>query len=99
MHYHEDVGVDIFGGEAGAKVGDDRFKVRTGDFIEYRQGNLSHKLVNKGNCVLRCIVVGQGLIMMWATIPGVQGIYRQQGMLWNVVDIENISGPTAAKKT
>lgn len=98
-HYHEDECVYILEGEAEATIGDEVYKVKAGDFLGYRAGGLAHSLLNTGQTVLRCIVVGQRLDFDVGDYPKLRKrIYRQKGMPWNLVDLDNISEPVAGKK-
>jgi uncharacterized cupin superfamily protein len=98
-HYYEDECVYILEGEAEATIGDTRHRVKPGDFIGYRAGGEAHSLTNVGSSTLRCIVVGQRLPHDVADYPLQQKrIYRNQGMPWNLVDLENISEPKAGRK-
>nr|WP_321460268.1 cupin domain-containing protein [uncultured Vibrio sp.] len=99
MHYHEDECIYILDGQAEAHIGNDVFLVSAGDFIGYRAGGKSHKLVNSGETILRCIVVGQRLEHDVADYTNLdKRIYRQKGMPWNLVDITNIDEPQGGKK-
>lgn len=98
-HYHEDECVYILEGEGTAVIGDKRFEVGAGDFIGYRAGGESHTLINTSEQVLKCIVVGQRLDHDVADYTKLnKRIYRQAGLPWNLVDIENIATPVAGKK-
>ncbi|MDW6005372.1 cupin domain-containing protein [Vibrio mangrovi] len=98
-HYHEDECVYILEGTAEAVIGDDIYTVKAGDFLGYRAGGKAHMLRNNGTTVLKCIVVGQRLAHDVGDYPRQnKRIYRQEGMPWNLVDIENITEPSAGKK-
>lgn len=98
-HYHEDECVYILEGEAEAIIGETKHHVKSGDFIGYRAGGEAHQLKNIGNGVLRCIVVGQRLAHDVGDYPLKQKrIYRNQGLPWNLVDLENIAEPQAGNK-
>jgi len=98
-HYHEDECVYILEGEAEATIGSEVFQVGAGDFIGYRAGGEAHKLLNNGEAILKCIVVGQRSDHDVADYTALnKRIYRQKGMPWNLVDIENITEPVAGKK-
>lgn len=98
-HYHEDECVYILEGEAEATIGDTKHHVKSGDFIGYRAGGEAHQLSNVGDSILRCIVVGQRLAHDVGDYPLKQKrIYRNQGLPWNLVDLDNISEPQAGKK-
>jgi uncharacterized cupin superfamily protein len=54
---------------------------------------------NMGDRTLRCIVVGQRLPHDVGDYPlKHKRIYRNQGMTWNLVDLDNIAEPTAGEK-
>jgi len=98
-HYHEDECVYILEGSGLAMIGDESYGVAVGDFIGYRAGGESHTLINNSDAVLRCIVVGQRLEHDVADYTKLnKRIYRQAGLPWNLVDIENIATPVAGKK-
>jgi uncharacterized cupin superfamily protein len=98
-HYHEDECVYILDGEAEATIGDTQHPVKQGDFIGYRAGGEPHTLKNIGDRTLRCIVVGQRLPHDVGDYPlKHKRIYRNQGMTWNLVDLDNIAEPTAGEK-
>ncbi|HBB34881.1 MAG TPA: cupin [Cyanobacteria bacterium UBA8803] len=99
MHYHEEECVYILEGEAEATIGDKIYPVKAGDFIGYRSGGEPHKLKNTGSSVLKCIVVGQRLDHDVGDYPNLKKrIYRNKGLKWNLVDLENIDEPVAGKK-
>ena len=80
--------------------GDRNYLVKAGDFIGYRAGAEPHKLKNNGNSLLKCIVVGQRLEHDVGDYPNLKKrIYRNKGLKWNLVDMENIEEPVAGKKT
>lgn len=98
-HYHEDECVFILEGTAEATIGDKKYPVKAGDFIGYRAGGEPHALRNNGNALLKCIVVGQRLDHDVADYPNLKKrIYRNKGLKWNLVDMDNIVEPTAGKK-
>ncbi|MDY7020953.1 MAG: cupin domain-containing protein [Cyanobacteriota bacterium] len=100
VHYHEDECVYILEGIAEAIIGDEVFQVKAGDFIGYRAAGKPHKLLNTGNSLLKCIVVGQRLDHDIGDYPNLnKRIYRSKGLKWNLVDLDNIEEPTAGKKT
>jgi uncharacterized cupin superfamily protein len=98
-HYHEDECVYLLEGEAEATIGNSKFQVKQGDFLGYRAGGEPHSLLNTGNSVLKCIVVGQRLAHDVGDYPKLQKrIFRNKGLKWNLVDIESIEEPSAGKK-
>ncbi|NER21962.1 MAG: cupin domain-containing protein [Symploca sp. SIO1B1] len=99
LHYHEDECVYILEGTAEATIGDEVYSVKAGDFIGYRAGGKPHKLKNNADTVLKCIVVGQRLehdVGEYTKLN--KRLYRNKGLKWNLVDIENIDEPVAGKK-
>ena len=98
-HYHEEECVYILAGEALATIGDQITEVKAGDFIAYPAGGEAHKLHNHGSSTSRCIVVGQRLAHDVTDYPAQnKRLFRQQGLAWNLVDIDSISEPNAGKK-
>ncbi len=99
VHYHEDECVYILDGEATAKIGNDTYVVRAGDFIGYRAGGAAHQLQNTGTETLRCLVVGQRLNHDVADYPEKgKRIFRNSGLAWNLVDLDQIEEPNAGRK-
>lgn len=98
-HHHEEECVYILEGVAEARIGDERFSVKAGDFIGYRAGGLAHCLENTGDSVLKCIVVGQRLEHDVGDYPDLnKRIYRNSDMPWNLVDLDQITEPKAGRK-
>jgi len=80
--------------------GDRNYLGKAGDFIGYRAGAEPHQLKNNGNSLLKCIVVGQRLEHDVGDYPNLKKrIYRNKGLKWNLVDMENIEEPVAGRKT
>lgn len=99
VHYFEEECVYILEGEADAVLDDEVIPVKAGDFLGYRVGGKSHKLINNGTQTLKCIVVGQRLPHDVADYTKkAKRIYRNQGMPWNLVDLDAIDTPVAGKK-
>lgn len=98
-HYHEDECVYILEGEATATIGNQTYAVRAGDFIGFRAGGEPHKLENTSNETLKCIVAGQRLDHDVADYPDKgKRLFRNNGLKWNLVDIEVIEEPEAGRK-
>jgi uncharacterized cupin superfamily protein len=99
VHYHEEECVFVLEGEAEATIGQNTHTVRAGDFIGYRAGGEPHKLENKGDRLLKCIVVGQRLDHDVADYPDKgKRIFRNKGLQWNLVDTAEIEEPVAGRK-
>lgn len=98
-HYHEEECVYILEGEATATIGGESYRVKAGDFIGYRAGGEAHVLFNHGAGILKCIVVGQRLDQDVADYPRLnKRIYRNKGLRWNLVDIDQIDEYDAGRK-
>ena len=98
-HHHEDECVYILDGEGEAVIGGQSYPVSTGDFVGYRAGGDAHTIKNTGSGNLRCIVVGQRLDHDVTDYPDLnKRLYRNKGLKWDVVDMENIAHPNAGKK-
>lgn len=99
VHYFEDECVYILEGEAQATIGDEEFPVGAGDFLGYRAGGLAHKLMNTGDKMLKCIVVGPRLGHDVADYPRLgKRIFRNEGLPFNLVDLDDIDEPVAGRK-
>ncbi len=99
LHYFEDECVYVLAGTATAFIGDEKLAIKEGDFIGYRKGGLSHSIKNTGNETLRCIVVGERLAHDVGDYTRLRKrIYRNEGMEWNLVDIDEIKNPVAGAK-
>lgn len=98
-HYHEDECVYILEGSGSARIGDETYAVKAGDFLGYRAGGEAHSLLNNGTVPLKCIVVGQRLEHDVGDYPDLRKrIYRSKNMPWNLVDLDQITEPKAGKK-
>lgn len=99
-HHHEEECIYILAGTAEAHSDDTVTVVGEGDFIACPAGGPAHKLVNCGDSILRCIVVGQRLDHDVVDYPNQKKrLYRHKGMAWNLVDTDAITEPQAGKKT
>lgn len=98
-HYYEDECIYVLDGSAEARIGDNVYTVKAGDFIGYRAGGEAHTLKNTSNSTFKCIVVGQRLDHDVGDYPDLKKrIYRQKNMPWNLVDIDAIENPSGGKK-
>lgn len=99
VHYHEEECVYILEGSATAIIGKQEYPVKAGDFIGYRSGGEAHALVNNSDSPLTCLVMGQRLAHDVADYPALKKrMFRNQGLAWNLVDIEHIAEPQAGAK-
>lgn len=94
MHYHEDECVYVLDGHATAVIGEDETPIGPGDFIGYRKGGAAHSIRNTGDCVLRCLVIGQRLPHDVADYTRLdKRIFSNDGVEWNVVEHAAIMVP------
>ena len=99
VHYHEEECVYILEGSGTAVLDKKEYAIKAGDFIGYRAGGKAHTLVNTGNQPLKCLVIGQRLAHDVADYTKLgKRIFRNTGLAWNLVDIKEISEPTAGAK-
>jgi len=99
VHYYEDECVYILSGSGIVTIGGEDISVAAGDFIGYRAGGKAHTMVNTGETVLKCIVVGQRLDHDVADYPRKnKRIYRNIGQPWDLVDLDELDHPDAGKK-
>ena len=100
FHYHEEECIYVLEGNGDAVIGEDTYPIKAGDYIGYRAAGKAHKIVNSGDTVLRCIVVGQRLDHDVGDFPEKnKRLYRNKGLKWNLVDIDKIDEPVAGRKT
>lgn len=100
LHRYEDECVYILSGEAQVTIGSETVQVSAGDFIGYRANGLPHTMKNEGQIPLKCIVVGQRLAHEVVDYPRLgKRMYVNQGQPWDMVEVSDITNPTAGKKT
>ena len=99
VHYHEEECVYILEGTATAVIGKRKYPIKAGDFIGYRAGGEAHALINDGEVTLKALVMGQRLAHDVADYSKLgKRIFRNQGLAWNLVDINDIDEPVAGAK-
>lgn len=99
VHYFEDEAIYVLAGTATAEIGDDVFPIKPGDFIGYRKGGLAHTIRNTGDQTLRCLVIGQRLAHDVGDYPRQsKRIYRNEGMSWDLADLNALDHPQAGSK-
>ena len=99
VHYFEDEAVYVLAGTATAEIGDEEFPIKPGDFIGYRKGGLAHTIRNTGGETLRCLVIGQRLRQDVGDYPRRRKrVYRNEGMPWDLADLDALDHPQAGAK-
>lgn len=99
VHHFEDECVYVLAGQATAYVGDTAHAIGPGDFLGYRKGGAAHSIVNTGDTLLRCIVVGQRLAHDVGDYPRKgKRIYRNAGLDWDLADHAALAHPNAGAK-
>ncbi|MFK7853771.1 MAG: cupin domain-containing protein [Granulosicoccus sp.] len=99
-HYHEDECTYVLSGTGTVVIGEQKHEIAAGDFIAYPKGGDAHTMINTGSETLRCIVVGERLAHDVGDYPHKnKRIYRQAGLPWNLVSIDDITEPKAGRKT
>ncbi len=99
VHYHEDECTYVLSGEGVVTIGTEDHEIGPGDFIGYRAGGLPHTMRATGAQSLVCLVAGQRLAHDVGDYPNKRKrIFRQQGLPWNLVDLEAIEQPVAGGK-
>ncbi len=99
VHYYEEEAVYVLSGTATAEIGDEEIAIGPGDFIGYRKGGLAHTIRNSGTETLKCLVIGQRLAQDVADYPRRgKRIYRNDGMPWDLADLDALQHPIAGAK-
>ena len=98
-HYHEDECTYVLSGTGEVILDGQAVAVGPGDFIGYPKGGPAHTMKNAGTEVLRCLVVGERLAQDVADYPDKgKRIYRNAGMPWDLVDLDQVENPVAGAK-
>lgn len=99
VHYYEDEAVYVLEGTATAITGDEEVSIGPGDFLGYRKGGLAHSIVNTGAATLKCLVIGQRLAHDVGDYTRLgKRIFRNEGLPWDLVDIDAMEHPQAGAK-
>ncbi len=93
IHHYEEESVYVVSGSATAIIGDDHYKIGAGDFIGLPRNTVAHNIINDGDNMLVCLVIGQRLAQDVSDYPN-QGkrLYRNSGE-WNLVSHAAITDP------
>ena len=98
-HYHEDECTYVLSGTGEVILDGEVISIAPGDFIGYPKGGPAHTMRNTGSEVLRCLVVGERLQQDVADYPNKgKRIYRNAGMPWDLVPLDQIENPVAGAK-
>ena len=98
-HYHEDECTYVLSGTGKVLIGQQEHDIAAGDFIAYPKGGEAHTMINTGDEILRCIVVGERLAYDIGDYPNKnKRIFRQTGMPWNLVSLDDITEPAGGRK-
>lgn len=99
VHYFEEEAVYVLSGTATAEIGDEEVAIGPGDFIGYRKGGLAHAIRNTGAETFACLVIGQRLQQDVADYPRLgKRIFRNDGMPWDLADLDTLQHPQAGAK-
>ena len=99
VHYYEDEAVYVLSGSGVSVIDEVEHPIKAGDFIGYRKGGKAHTILNTGAETLSCLVIGQRLDQDVADYPRLgKRIYRNAGLPWDLIDLENVEHPQAGAK-
>lgn len=92
-HLYEEECVFVLAGRGTAIIDQDAYAIGPGDFLGFPRNTTAHKIVNDGEEVLVCLVMGQRLPQDVSDYPNLgKRLYRNSGE-WNLVDWQHISNP------
>lgn len=92
-HYYEEECLYVLSGKGSLTIDADSYPFEQGDFVGFPRNTAAHTIVNDGDEILVCLVMGQRLQQDIADYPN-QGkrLYRNDGV-WNLVDMQHICDP------
>jgi uncharacterized cupin superfamily protein len=89
-HKYEDEAIYVLSGRGTSVIGDETFKIASGDFIGFPGGGPAHETINDGNEPLVCLVIGQRLAQDVVDYPRAgKRLYRNSGQR-DMVDYPHI---------
>jgi len=92
-HFYEEECIYILSGQGTAIIDGKHYTVEPGDFLGFPRGMAAHNIVNDGDEILQCLVMGQRLEQDVADYPDKnKRLYRNNGQ-WDLVDIADITEP------
>jgi len=92
-HFYEEECVYILSGQGTAIIDGEHHAVGPGDFLGFPHGVAAHNIVNDGDELLQCLVMGQRLEQDVADYPDKNKRLYRNNDRWDLVDIANISEP------
>ena len=93
LHHYEEECVYVVSGRATARIGNDYYKISAGDFIGLPRNTVAHSIVNDGDEMLVCLVMGQRLPQDVSDYPNQdKRLYRNNGA-WDLVTHHAITDP------
>lgn len=98
-HHHEDECAYVLSGAGTVTIGDETHEIGPGDFVAYPKGGEAHTMTNAGDEPLVCLVVGERLAHDVGDYPRKgKRIFRNEGLPWQLVDVDAIETPKAGAK-
>lgn len=92
-HFYEEECIYGLSGKGTLVIEGDSYPFEKGDFVGFPVDTAAHSLINDGNEVLICLVVGQRLEQDVADYPDKgKRLYRNSGS-WDLVDLKNVTDP------
>ncbi|MBM4296599.1 MAG: cupin domain-containing protein [Deltaproteobacteria bacterium] len=89
-HRYEDEAIYVISGRGTAVIGDDSYKIGSGDFLGFPGGGPAHETINDSSEPLVCLVIGQRLSQDVVDYPRAgKRLYRNSGQR-DMVDVSNI---------
>jgi uncharacterized cupin superfamily protein len=89
-HRYEEEAIYVLSGRGTEVIGDQSYKIGSGDFIGFSGGSAAHETINDGTEPLVCLVIGQRLAQDVVDYPRKgKRLFRNSGEL-NLVDHTNI---------
>ncbi len=92
-HHFEEECVYVLSGKGTLTIEGDSYSLEAGDFVGLPSNTAAHAIVNDGDEILICLVMGQRLQQDVADYPNqAKRLYRNQGE-WNLIDHQHITDP------
>ncbi len=92
-HFYEEECVYILSGRGTAIIDGEYHTVGPGDFLGFPRNTAAHNIINDGDEMLQCLIMGQRLEQDVADYPEKnKRLYRNSGQ-WDLVDITDIKEP------